>query len=280
MDIYVKKALTRGSGLTVQEFIEVAEYPVDCFMVDNFFHNLSDDIPIYVTRELIEWCGFNSKEFKLRKREFKRILENFEKGVDYWTFSNKEYTKYYKTLSLKLSPDSLANYPIPTDFYNKNKTKHLVLTVDCFKEMMMLLRTPRAPVIRKHYIQMEKLLFLYMEYQCACLRLSLDDEITKIKNFSHVEKYSRLQRVRELDATLYKKYRVGVVYFICEDDRRDIVKIGYTFNLNKRLEALQCAHYKKLIVKKYYFAQFPHEEEQRLHSIHADRHIRGEWFSF
>ncbi len=186
-DPYIKKAFECGFNnvvaMTIREFIQVVNYPIDAFMVDNFFHNLSDDIPIYVTRELIEWCGFNSKEFKLRKREFKRILENFEKDVDYWTFSNKEYTKYYKTLSLKLSPDSLANYPIPTDFRGKNKTKHLVLTVDCFKEILMMLNTKKASDIRKYYLSLEKLIKTYMKYQLYQQRFK--NQILEIADKEH-----------------------------------------------------------------------------------------------
>ncbi len=60
--------------MTLKEFIKVTNYPIDPFIVDNFFNNLNDDIPIYVTNGLIEWFGFNGKEFN-------RILENFEKKI-------------------------------------------------------------------------------------------------------------------------------------------------------------------------------------------------------
>jgi hypothetical protein len=75
-----------------------------------------------------------------------------------------------------------------------------------------------------------------------------------------------------------EKYKVGVIYHICEADNSGIVKIGYTYNLKKRLEQLQSAHYKELIVKSYYFTQFPQEEEKIQHSLNYSHRIRGEWF--
>ena len=82
--------------LSINEFIRLSEYPIDNFMVDRFFNNLNDDIPMYVDDGLIEWCGF-SGELRTQKSYFQKILKKkFEKGVDYWVFSNKEYQQYYK----------------------------------------------------------------------------------------------------------------------------------------------------------------------------------------
>ena len=101
--------------------------------------------------------------------EFNRILKNFEKNTDYWTYSNKEYAKYHESHPYK-------KFPNPNIFKanGKNKTKHIILTTDCFKELIMMLNTPRAPAIRKHYIQIEKLMFAYMRYQCVALNLNFE----------------------------------------------------------------------------------------------------------
>jgi hypothetical protein len=55
----------------------------------------------------------------------------------------------------------------------------------------------------------------------------------------------------------------------------NIVKIGYTYNSPSRLSTLQVA---ELIVKHYYFTQFPYQEEQFLHNKYKNKHIRGEWY--
>jgi hypothetical protein len=97
-------------------------------------------------------------------------------------------------------------------------------------------------------------------------------------NLPHMKEHSHLGAIRKLDMELQTKYAVGVVYFICEKDNTEVVKIGYTFNLRSRLEELQCAHYKELIVINYYYTQFPLKEEQRLHLLHKENRVRGEWF--
>jgi hypothetical protein len=269
---YIKKAFecvyNNVSGMTIKEFIKVSEFPIDNFMVDNFFNNLNDDIPIYITNELIEWCGFNAKSFDNKKREFNRILENFKEGKDFSYYSNKEYENYYEKSIYK-------NYPNPIEFKGKNKTKHLILTVECFKMILMMLNTPKVYTIRKHYLMLEKLIFTYMKYQCLISGLNYRKEIDELKNFPHVKKYSKLQRLNELELKLREQYRVGVIYFITDGE---FTKIGYTFNLPERLSSLQTANPKELRIKKYYFVQFPYEEEQRLHLKYKSNRIRGEWF--
>ncbi len=267
--------------LTIQEFIHKSKYPIDNFMVDNFFVNLNDDIPIYVTNELIEWCGYSGIHDD-KKRRLKDLLQGFEETKDYWIYSNKEYYEYYdKSICGKpqIGSDQLKpNYPHPDTFIGKNKTKHIVLTVQCFKMILMMLTTKRAPAIRLHYVQIEKLMIIYMQYQCIILNKSYKNEINKLKNLQHVKEYSQQQRLSELDAKLAERYRVGCIYYISEVDNCDIIKIGYTFNLQERLKQLQTAHYKELIIQHYYLTQFPYEEEQRLHTTHADKLIRGEWY--
>jgi phage anti-repressor protein len=196
VDPYIKKAFECGFNnviaMTIREFIQVVNYPIDAFMVDNFFHNLNDDIPVYVTRELIEWCGFSAKEFKLKKREFKRILGNFKKDVDYWQFSNQEYSKYYTDSRCQnWYPENSANYPNPNEFYGKNTTKHLILTVNCFKEVLMMLNTKKASTIRKYYISLEKLIKTYMKYQLYQQRFK--NQILEIANKEHREMIRELR---------------------------------------------------------------------------------------
>jgi phage anti-repressor protein len=169
-DQYIKKvfevACNNINMLTIKEFIELSQFPIDSFMVDNFFINLNEDVKIYVSNELIDWCGFNGKEFSNRKLRFGEILQNFKKGEDYWTYSNSEYEEYYYNSNFghpKLENKSI--YPHPDEFKNKNRTQHMLLTVNCFKEILMMLNTPKAAIIRKYYISLETLIKIYAKYQ-------------------------------------------------------------------------------------------------------------------
>lgn len=177
---YINKAFECAADhitlMTIQEFIKVSEFPIDRFMVDNFFHNLNDDIPVYVTNELIEWCGFGSTQFLHKKQEFNRLLKKFKEGEDYWVYSNKEYTEYYEnsisqTSDIETNPEfkeealNKPYFPDPSEFTGKNKTRHIILTVWCFKNILMMLDTKKAEEIRGYYLALEKLIKTYMKYQ-------------------------------------------------------------------------------------------------------------------
>jgi phage anti-repressor protein len=194
---YIKKAfecsINNITGMPLKEFVKVLDYPIDPFMVDNFFTNLNDDIPVYVTNELIEWCGFNGKEFKRRKDLFNEILKNFEKEKDYWTYSNKEYEEYYENSMSEISDiENTAVFPNPSEFRGKNKTKHLVLSVDCFKQVMMMLNTPKAKDIRLYYLALEKLIKIYAKYQYY--QQIFKNQILEIADREHRECIKRLDK--------------------------------------------------------------------------------------
>lgn len=173
--LYIKQVFDNNIGslsmLTIQEFIQKSNFPIDSFMVDNFFDNLNNDIPIYVTNELIEWCGYSGK-LSHQKESFNKLLSNFDEGKDYWIYSNKEYREYYdKSMSVLTDIESIQidqskyNYPHPDIFIGKNKTKHLVLTIQCFKMVLMMLNTTKSHSIRLYYISLEKLIKTYAKYQ-------------------------------------------------------------------------------------------------------------------
>ncbi len=274
---YITKAIeTAGpTMLSLDEFVRVTGFPIDGFM-RGFYANLDNDVNIYVTEGLIEWCGFGATEFRKKKMMFVRIIEQFIENEDYWIYNNAEYADHYALEK----PQNSFGYPHPMKFNKRGmgKTKHIILTTDCFREILMMLNTKKALAVRKHYIQLEKLIILYMKYQCEYLRTSFSDTIDKLNNLDHVKEYSRVRRIEELDISLRHRYRVGVIYFIHEEGNENIVKIGYTFKLKKRLFSLQSANHRLLIVKKYYFSLFPQIEEMRLHNKYKDSLVRGEWY--
>jgi phage anti-repressor protein len=199
-DPYIKKAFECASnnivGMTVKEFIKAVDYPIDEFMVDNFFHNLSEEIPIYVTNELIEWCGFNVKEFSLKKRAFDRMLDNFDEGKDYFKHTNTEYDGYYKNFICQFwHIENTPQFPKPSEFKGKNKTKHLILTIDCFKQILMMLNTKKAKDIRVYYLALERLIKIYMRYQMY--QQKYQNQILQIANKELIEKLDKNTKLLE-----------------------------------------------------------------------------------
>jgi hypothetical protein len=240
-------------------------------MIDRFWDNMEANAPIYLDDKLIKWCGYKGDK-KTQKTNFIKFMKR--NNIEITELETPEYIKYYKE-----SSHSLKGYKNPKDI-SKNSTNevHVLISAFNFKRMVMRLKTNKGDTIRDYFLLMEILVIYYMKYQCRFLDISYKKEIDKLKMLHHIKTYSRMQRVAELDAEIKDKYRIGVVYYICEEDNLNIVKIGYTFDLVGRLAALQTAHYKELIVKKYHFAQFPREEERRLHDKYKNNLIRGEWY--
>lgn len=150
--------------LTIKEFINKTEYPIDKFMVDNFFHNLDDDIPIYVNSDLIEWCGYLG-ELKKQKQSFQKLLQYFKENKDYWIYSNSEYSEYYNQGTLEGTLINMSNYPNPSEFEKITNIKHIIVTTECFKKILMMLKTNKADQIRDYYIGLENLIKIYAKYQ-------------------------------------------------------------------------------------------------------------------
>ncbi len=212
-------------------------------------------------------------ETKYKKKSFVRLLDNFEENKDYWVYSNKEYIKYYEK---SMDKDTL---PHPNKFKGKNKTNHLILTVDCFKQTLLMLNNSKVGRIRKHFIQMEKLLLIYWKYQCIFKELNFQDEINKLKQLQHIKQYTQMNAIIELDNKIQEKYKIGCVYFIYEENDMKYFKIGYTFNLKSRLCELQVGNRRKLKIYKTILCQFPEWVESYLHNKFNYYNEQGEWFN-
>lgn len=65
------------------------------------------------------------------------------------------------------------NIELPTQISSGNRTKHLIVSPDCFKESLMMMNTTRAKQIRKYYVQVEKVFRQYMKYNDECNKMQL-----------------------------------------------------------------------------------------------------------
>ncbi len=195
-NIYIERALrvSEFRCLTLEEFVIRTGYPVDQFMIDNFFHNLDKDINLYITPKFLEYFGYTGA-LKTQKTNFMRMLDsNFTEGVDYWVLDNKGYQIHYQEISKIIAenfesenlsihvdaqnpqsgdtkqPDPIKppEFPDPSKFIGVNgkaTTKHVILTVHCFKKFLMMLNTKKANNIREFYLMLEQLIRDYTKYQ-------------------------------------------------------------------------------------------------------------------
>ncbi len=185
-DFYILRALGCSSfePLSLKQFIAVSKFEVDKYMVDKFFHSLKRRYDVYINLTKLNYFGYVG-EHKTKKAHFKELLNSgrFKKGVDYWDMSTAEYTEYYKkviqpmlakaicddsaTLDGEQKQSYFADFPHPDEFTGRGKsiTKHLILTSDCFKQVMMMLNTKKGGEVGRFYLMLERLVMTYAEYQ-------------------------------------------------------------------------------------------------------------------
>ena len=279
-----KDPLKVGRMLTIKEFIQFTDFMIDKYSMDKFYYNLSNDIPIYLDNSLIEWFGYKGTIGKQKEKVHDLLKNNFDEYKDtYWfEYSNKEYSKFYDENNSK--NDQLINelpdlnmYPNPTEFYGKNKTKHMIIHPFIFKNLILLADTIGKLRIFNYFITLEDLIKKYHQYQCEFYKLNFNKECEKIIEMEHNKEYNKNLERQYLIEKLKSIYKIGYVYFIQEEDSKNI-KIGYTFNLEDRLNQLQTANSQKLSIIKYEKCVFPYIREQELHKQYNNYHIRGEWF--
>ncbi len=261
---------TSHTMLTIKQFIEVAEFKLDDVLpFDLMWNSFRDNIPIYVTNDLIRVFGYKGS-FSDQKKNIMNLVKKY--NIPVIQLNNNEYKDFLENLVIK------DFYPLITKEQLKSKPLHLLISLKDFKLLLMVVNTINGHFVRKYYLNLEELFQKYLLYQCEFYKKSYYLEVKKIYELPHVMESNKLLKLEKLDMEISEKYKVGVIYFICPEDDKNIVKIGFTFNLPDRLSKLQTAHYKKLIVKNYYFTQFPQFEEKRLHKLYAQHNVMGEWF--
>jgi len=269
----LENSLAVQAQMTFKEFISFNNIDLDSIMVDKVFHNIRNDMPIYMDESMVEYFGYSGIILEQRKSINNLLKTNFiEYQNKLWhSYKNREYAEFCEKTEEKLDISSI--YPPAPTGKSAARIKHLLVSPKLFKSMLMLCQTERGKRIRNYFLDMEEAMILYIKYQCKYEKLEFEIEYKKI--FS--KQYTRLQSILELDKNIQNKYRIGCVYYIQEEKTKN-VKIGWCWKLQKRLETLQVANSQKLSVIKYELTQFPYEREQELHIIYKDNRIRGEWF--
>jgi phage anti-repressor protein len=267
----MENSLATQNQMTFKQFVLFNNIELDSIMVDKIFHNIRNDIPIYMDEPMIEYFGY-SGSLKTQRLSLNVLINtNFiEYQNQLWhSYKNKEYIEFCEK-----TQKSLSLYPPAPTGRGISTTKHLLVMPKLFKAMLMLCQTERGKRIRNYFLDIEEVMILYIKYQCKFEKLEFETEYKKM--FS--SQYTRQQAILEFDKNMHNKYRIGCVYYIQEEKTKNI-KIGWCWKLQKRLSNLQVANSQELSVIKYELTQFPYKREQELHLIYKDNHIRGEWYN-
>ena len=164
---------------------------------------------------------------------------------DFYTFYDEGKDEYDYTINLELIAKWLdvkkghlkdllqSNFTVNQDFIEfkpqnvktvgkgSNNTKHVMLTYECAKQLCMISKSEKATLIRKYYIELEKLIIKYKD--------EINDSINrqlgiKVKN----------------DKIIEENKDHGLIYILKSDE--DTYKIGDTQELKRRMTQYNVGH--------------------------------------
>ena len=151
----IRKALDKSFKLLdIMEFIKVVKFKVNMTMFDYFWQVVVGTQCTLVGTLVLEWFGYDGDERKQRQN-FKKMLKNNDISYRELTQKDKELEQFPTAQQeLQLLPHEGA----------RACSKFLIMEPDDLKMAIMQLKTKNGHIIRQYYIDLEKLLKLYVEY--------------------------------------------------------------------------------------------------------------------
>ena len=220
--------------LTIKELLNTINYEYNDTFLDKFWQNIKDDSWIYIDDNMLKYIGYSRSEYKKNKQDYLNLLkENFEIDIDFKILFLKEFEEFSKCQKLALE-NSIIN--------DHNKVKHLIVSPDCFKQSLMLLKTNKSKEIKKYYIELERIFKFYLDYQNQYKNQELENKdniIEQLENYSiknqnnlYIEKFSNKKCI----------YLFKIIDLISKDE---YIKIGSTKDIAQRYLTLK-QKFKKL----------------------------------
>ena len=220
--------------ISVKDILKTVNYNISNIYIDKFWDSIQNDKWIYIGNNMLIWMGYSNNEIKKGKLSYSKLLEsNFDENKDYKMVHAKEFKENAKSLNQDLE-----------NIDTHNKTKHLVVSPDCFKQSLMLLRTEESKIIRCYYLELEKIFKFYLQYQNEYQKLKLKKELldniknTKLeKHLYLIEKFNYKQCVYVIEVTVIKN-----------NIETKLIKIGSTKHIHDRILAMNTAYSCKCIL--------------------------------
>jgi hypothetical protein len=151
----IRKALDKSFQLLdIMKFIEVTKFKLNMTMFDYFWQILVNNRSPHVGGAVLEWFGYEGDSSK-QKIRFKTMLKRNNIVYRELGYKDKEIELYP---SIKHEIEELPNEGAIVS------SKFLIMEPDDLKMAIMQLKTKNGHIIRQYYIDLEKLLKLYVEY--------------------------------------------------------------------------------------------------------------------
>jgi hypothetical protein len=219
--------------LTVKELLKLVNYEFNELYIDKFWNNIENDKWIYIDGEMLKYIGYCENIAKAKQNYLHLISCNFEENIDYKSIFSKE---------LQENSKYLLRYLENIDLNTHNKVKHLVVSPDCFKQSLMLLKTNKSKEIRKYYTELEKIFKFYLQYQTKYQELK-NLETKKLLEAEKNKNTNLTNNAIDYNQLLKKEY-----LYIATNTRyasQNNFKIGKTTDPEQRLRTFNTSHNKK-----------------------------------
>jgi hypothetical protein len=149
----IKKALYRSfTLLNILDFIQVTKFSLNMVMFDYFWQVVVGSTRMLLDTRVLEWFGYDGNN-RNQRQNFKKMLKN--NGINFYELTQRdEELNQFPTIKeeLRLIPSNVKN------------SKFLIMEPDDLKMAIMQLKTKNGHKIRQYYIDLEKLLKMYVEY--------------------------------------------------------------------------------------------------------------------
>jgi hypothetical protein len=187
----MEKSLAAKIKLTFKEFVNFNDIDLNTIMVDKIFHNISNDMPIYMDDHMVEYLGYNGKMKDQRTCVKLLIVKNFSDYQNklWYSYKNKEYIEFCENIDENLEIDQSISkntdekiekssiYPPAPTGRGTSTTKHLLVMPKIFKEMLMLAQTDKGKQVRRYYIDMMEVMEIYIKFQNQVQTNTLTSEL-------------------------------------------------------------------------------------------------------
>jgi hypothetical protein len=297
--------------LTLLEYIETTEFPIDMDVFREVGTIDNDQVLILLSERLVRFIGFEGTLSRQKSKIVSLLKARFRQDRDFHIYSRTEYKERYLALVERqaaavqsIEPQSLATssrvsassrvaassrlpvvpqvpavhvaLPSPRKRTPRGY-KYVLLAPKVFKLMCMIANTPNTARIRTYFAQMEELSVRYLRYQCDYWRQSFTEAHSKLEKMEHNVDHTFKLKLAQFKQHHIEYNREGFIYFVHQADS-SFVKIGYAYDVPRRLADLRVSNPKRLILILYYFARFPRMEELFVHRLYRSYSRGGEWY--
>lgn len=207
-----KDSLKRSVGtMSLREFIEAAEFPIEKANVDKFFNGMRHDMMVLVDDDTMSWMGYAGDAAWKRRKEFKKDLKRTdpdgttsrELGFDDLNqFRHELLTSSTLLISDGLAIDEKSNpseplmmptkeeiiksYPVQPKTNQSSQQKFYLLKPKTLKKIMMSLKTKKGDEVRDYFVTLEELVMIYDTYQQAYNGVTLNNKCLKLKRANRI----------------------------------------------------------------------------------------------